>query len=138
MAGVLLDSSALYAIADRDDKWHKLMASAVEGWTGERVVPVSVLAEACYLLNRHLGVAAERQLLRSLVDGELVLEGLDLQDVERADALLQKYADSNIGFVDASIVAIAERLNIGAIATTDRRHFSLLRPKHRRAFDLVP
>ncbi len=138
MAGMLLDSSALYAIADRDDKWHRRMAEAVEGWAGERVVPVSVLAEACYLLNRHLGAAAERQLLRALIDGELMLEGLDLRDVRRADAVLQKYADANIGFVDASIVAVAERLNIGAIATTDRRHFSMLRPAHRRVFDLFP
>jgi predicted nucleic acid-binding protein len=123
MAGMLLDTSALYAIADRDDKWHGAMVEAVEACVAERIVPVSVLAEACYLLGRYLGPAAERQLLRVL---------------ERADAVLQKYADANIGFVDASIVAIAERLKVGTIATTDRRHFGMLRPKHCRAFNLVP
>jgi hypothetical protein len=138
MAGMLLDTSALYAIADRDDKWHGAMVEAVEACVAERIVPVSVLTEACYLLGRYLGPAAERQLLRALIDGELLLEGLDLRDLERADAVLQKYADANIGFVDASIVAIAERLNVGTIATTDRRHFGMLRPKHCRAFNLVP
>jgi predicted nucleic acid-binding protein len=52
--------------------------------------------------------------------------------------VLQKYADANIGFVDASIVAIAERLDVRTIATTDRRHFSMFRPKHCRGFELVP
>jgi len=138
MAGMLLDTSALYAIADRDDTWHKAMVAAVESGAGERIVPVSVLSEACYLLGAHLGVAAERQLLRALIDGELVLEGIDRRDLERADVVLQKYADAKIGFVDASIVAIAERLDVRTIATTDRRHFSMFRPKHCRAFELVP
>jgi predicted nucleic acid-binding protein len=138
MAGMLLDTSALYAIADRDDKWHRAMVKAVEACVTERIVPVSVLAETCYLLGRYLGPVAERQLLRALIDGELLLEGLDLRDLERADAVLEKYADANIGFVDASIVAVAERLNVGTIATTDRRHFGVIRPKHCRVFDLVP
>ena len=43
-----------------------------------------------------------------------------------------------IGFVDASLVAIAERLQIEAIATTDRRHFESIRPKHTRTFRLLP
>ena len=43
-----------------------------------------------------------------------------------------------IGFVDASLVAVAERLKIDTIATTDRRHFQIIRPKHTRAFNLVP
>jgi uncharacterized protein len=35
-------------------------------------------------------------------------------------------------------VAIAERLRLTAIATTDRRHFSGIRPRHRASFTLVP
>lgn len=138
MPGVLLDSSALYAIADRDDKWHKAMVGAVEARSGERIVPVSVLTEACYLIGTHLGPAAERQLIRTIIEGELLLEGLSLQDLERTDAVLQKYADANIGFVDASIVAMAERLKVSTVATTDRRHFRLFRPKHCRTFELLP
>lgn len=47
--------------------------------------------------------------------------------------LMAKYPD--LGFVDSSVVAIAERLIIGTIATTDRRH---LRPSHVERFTLVP
>lgn len=41
---------------------------------------------------------------------------------------------SSTGFVDASVVAIAERLRHGTIATTDRRHFTAIRPRHVGAF----
>jgi predicted nucleic acid-binding protein len=43
-----------------------------------------------------------------------------------------------LGFVDVSLVAVSERLKISAIATTDRRHFSRIRPKHTAAFRLLP
>ena len=41
-----------------------------------------------------------------------------------------------LGTVDASVVAAAERLGITAIATLDRRHFSVVRPRHVEAFAL--
>ncbi|OGW28926.1 MAG: hypothetical protein A2X59_11640 [Nitrospirae bacterium GWC2_42_7] len=56
--------------------------------------------------------------------------------------VLNKYLgpskDANLGFVDASIMAIAERLKVKKIFTTDRRHFSILKPKHCKSFTLVP
>jgi predicted nucleic acid-binding protein len=50
--------------------------------------------------------------------------------------LMAKYPD--LGFVDSSVVAIAERLIIGTIATTDRWHFTAVRPSHVERFTLVP
>jgi len=38
----------------------------------------------------------------------------------------------------AWIVAAAERLGVGTIATLDRRHFTVVRPAHKNAFELVP
>ena len=43
-----------------------------------------------------------------------------------------------LGVVDATVVAIAERLKAHTIATTDRRHFGALRPAHIERFALVP
>jgi len=48
------------------------------------------------------------------------------------------YADLLLGAVDASVVAIAERLGVKEIATLDRRHFSVVRPRHAEAFSIVP
>ena len=51
---------------------------------------------------------------------------------------MRQYADSNIGFVDASIVAVAERLDIRKVLTLDRRHFGVIRPRHCPALDILP
>jgi len=52
--------------------------------------------------------------------------------------LVARYHDLPLGSVDASVVAAAERLGISTIATVDRRHFSVVRPAHVSAFELVP
>ncbi len=56
----------------------------------------------------------------------------------RIAALVASYRDLPLGSVDASIVAVAERLNSDKIATLERRHFSVIRPAHMAAFELVP
>lgn len=43
-----------------------------------------------------------------------------------------------VDFVDCAIVAMAERLNIKRIMTVDQRHFSMFRPKHCPAFEIIP
>ena len=49
-----------------------------------------------------------------------------------------RYADAEIGFVDAAVLALVERLNEPKLATLDRRHFGLLRPRHLDALRLLP
>lgn len=51
--------------------------------------------------------------------------------------LVAQYADLPLGTIDASVVAIAERLEVTEIATLDRRHFSVVRPRHISAFTLL-
>jgi predicted nucleic acid-binding protein len=51
---------------------------------------------------------------------------------------MERYADLPLGLVDASVIAVAERLGADAIATLDRRHFSVVRPRGIEAFTLLP
>lgn len=60
------------------------------------------------------------------------------QDIDRTASILEKYLDSRVDFVDASIMAIAERLNIQTVLTIDQRDFRLFRPKHCEYFILKP
>jgi predicted nucleic acid-binding protein len=57
-------------------------------------------------------------------------------DLKRCEAILARYPA--IGFVDASLAAMAERRRVTTIATTDRQHFSRTRPVHADRFTLVP
>jgi predicted nucleic acid-binding protein len=138
MPAILLDTGALYALADRDDAWHQRVTSLVEDHSAPLLLPVTVLPEACYLLNTHLGQEAERALLAACASGRFAVVVITTEDIVRSIELLDLYSDSNLGFVDASVVAIAERLDVRRIVTTDRRDFSLVRPRHCSAFELLP
>jgi predicted nucleic acid-binding protein len=59
-------------------------------------------------------------------------------DPLRIAELVAQYRDLPLGTVDGSIVAAAERLGITAVATVDRRHFGVIRPRHAPAFELLP
>ena len=133
---LLCDTGVLYALADRDDGWHRRSRRFFASARDLLLVPVTVLPEVCYLLHARLGPLAERRFLASVAAGELTVEGLGPADTKRSVELLEQYPA--IGFVDASIVAMAERLGLKTIATTDRRHFAALRPRHVAAFHLVP
>lgn len=70
--------------------------------------------------------------------GELAVAELTITDYTRSVELVRRYADLGLGLVDASVVAIAERLNVVTIATLDRLHFTVVRPAHCDAFELIP
>ena len=135
---VIADTGALYALIDADDAWH----ARVVAWWGALpkavVVPVTVLPEISYLLQTRIGPAAEIAFVRAVADGEFTIEALEPEDFTRIAALMGKYADLPLGFVDASVIAIAERLVTRDILTTDRRHFSVVRPRHARTLALLP
>lgn len=63
---------------------------------------------------------------------------LTMPDLGRMAELVEKYADFPLCLVDASVIAVAERLGAQQIATLDRRHFSVVRPAHLPAFTLLP
>ena len=133
---VLVDTGILYALADADDRWHQPATAWLEGVSELLIVSVTALPEVAYLLQTRLGAPAELAFVQSLAAGELDVEDLRRSDLVRCGEVMRRYPA--IGFVDASLVAIAERLQIEAIATTDRRHFESIRPKHTRTFRLLP
>ena len=102
------------------------------------LVPILVVREVAYLLGTRLGAETEVRFLGDLAAGELVPEHIAPADWLRIAELVATYRDLPLGTVDDSIVAVSERLGTGTIATLDRRHFSVVRPAHVRAFDLLP
>jgi predicted nucleic acid-binding protein len=97
-----------------------------------------VITEVTYLLATRLGFDAEARFLADLASGALTPVAVEPADWERIAELVVRYHDLPLGTVDASVVAIAERLGLSLIATLDRRHFGVVRPRHLEAFTLVP
>ena len=135
---ILADTGALYALIDRSDAWHARVKTFWARTTEEIVVPAVVLPEITYLLQRRIGAHAELAFTRAVADGDFTLELPTNEDVARAPDLMAIYADVPIGFVDAALTAAAERLSVLGVLTTDRRHFSIIRPRHVSGFRLVP
>ena len=135
---VLADTGALYALMNRSDSWHQRTRTWWEANREPILVPVTVIPEATYLIATRLGSSYEAAFVRWLGDGDIEMEPLRPEDITRAADFLTTYADLPLGFVDASIVAMAERLDIDTLVTTDRRHFAVVRPAHVPRLRLVP
>lgn len=76
--------------------------------------------------------------LDSVVDGSVLVYDLDIEDWGRVRELVLRYVNLPLSIVDASVTAVAERLEQTAIATLDHRHFSAVRRRDVRRFELVP
>ena len=135
---VLVDAGPLYAVADENDDEHQTCVELLTELAGPLVVPVLVAAEVVQLLEARVGPEAEVRFVGALAAGELVVESVGAPDWEGIAELVWQYRDLPLGTVDASLVAAAERLGIVTVATLDRRHFSVVRPQHTAAFELVP
>ena len=133
----LLDTGVLLAAIAENDDLHAVCALALEE-EPEPLLPEVVLPELAYLLLRDVDYPTLVQFLRSIGAGDVPLVSLTPADVERAAEILERYADAHVDFVDCAIVALAERLNVTHILTVDRRHFTLFRPRHCPAFELLP
>jgi predicted nucleic acid-binding protein len=99
---------------------------------------VLTVTEVAYLIATRLGAEAEVRFLGDLAGGSFAIEPVEPDEWERIAELVWRYRDLRLGTVDASLIALAERLGVEHVATLDRRHFSVVQPRHVPAFDVVP
>jgi len=122
---------------DKSDKNHK---SVKEFFLNNNsvyyVMPSTIVPELCYIVNLRLGSYSEIKLLEE-VNKSFHLEILKDSDIIRIIEILKKYDSLNIGYVDASIVAIAERLKINKILTLDKKHFEIIVPRGFDRFEIL-
>ena len=102
------------------------------------VIPAPVLVEVDYSVHARLHPGVLVALLDDIVAGAYRVEDLRPEDYRRIREICDRYADSDVGFVDAAVLAVAERLNEPKLATLDHRHFRLLRPRHVDTLRLLP
>jgi hypothetical protein len=132
----VVDAGPLYAAADADDQDHLASRTTLSRADLRLVVPALAVAEATYFVGRRLGAAAESRFLDGI--GKLDVEGPTREDFARMAELVARYDDFPLGGTDASVIALAERLEAPIIVTLDRRHFAAVAARHRGAFELLP
>ena len=132
----VVDTGPLYASLDRDDADHQTSASALSRPGLRPVIPVLVVAEVAYLAATRLGADVEATFIQAL--GTLDVDAPPPQEWTRIAELVRQYADFPLGATDASVVALAERLDTPHVITLDRPHFHAVRPLHCEALQLLP
>ncbi|MBV8528679.1 MAG: PIN domain-containing protein [Candidatus Dormibacteraeota bacterium] len=134
---LLLDTSGVIALLDRHDDGHAacIVVAAAED---ALIVPPMTLVEIDYWCRKRGAAAAFSQFSRDIAQGAYEMATWTTADLARAVEIADRYGDLDLGIVDASIVALAERLAITRVLTLDRRDFSVVRPRHCRALTLLP
>ena len=93
---------------------------------------------ASWLILDRLGTAAQAAFLRLITSGQLTPVDLTSEDWQRCAELAEQYARLRLDLIDASLIAVAERLGLTTLATLNHRDFTVVRPRHAAAFTLLP
>jgi len=134
----LIDTGFLYATIDKADKHHRRVVNFLSDFRDDLILPITVLVELTYLLQARLGHVVMRSFIGELEQGPIRFEPIKKSDLPRIHQLLNQYADMELDFTDASVVAMAEKLNIQKILTVDQRDFRVIRPLHCDYFEILP
>lgn len=113
MAQVLVDTSAVYALVDRDDAYHKRALTILRTLPRRGLTPLLtnfIVAECHALMLSRLGDQAARDWLLKQV---WTIEPVDLRDEQRAREIIRRYTDKTFSYTDATSFAVMERLGIG-------------------------
>jgi uncharacterized protein len=135
---LVLDTGPLLAALDEADPDHEPCATLIIGAGDELVVPSLVLSELDYWCHERLTADVWLAFLEDVLEGAYSVADPTHDDLERCLEIQRDYADLEVGVVDASVMALVERLGEPKLATLDRRHFATMRPRHVEALELLP
>lgn len=135
---LICDTGPLYAAMDRADAEHVACARLLSDSVEQLLVPAPVLVELDWLASSRLGPEPFSTFLLDLAEDLIAVVELVRADYVRVRELLARYADLRLGFVDAAVIAVVERLGERKLATLDHRHFGAVQPRHVDALELLP
>src|SRR5438309_3379388 len=116
---VILDSSGVIALLNRSDDAHARCVDAAST-DDELIIPPLVLVEVDYWCRKAAASAAFASFVADIALGAYQLARLEVGDVVRSIEIADTYANLDLGIVDASVIALAERLRVAHVLTLDR------------------
>jgi hypothetical protein len=132
----LIDTGPLVAYLDARDPGHGGVAAALDDFSGQLATTSAVITEAMHFV----GASTKGPRLLAEFVATSHTEVYDLcrpPELLEAALLMRKYADTPMDFADATLVLLAEALDVRDILTLDRRGFSTYRARGRRSLRLV-
>lgn len=124
---IIADASAIFALLDRADERHEVTRAWYQQTHPALATVPLVLAEVDFLAASRGGQGMREAFRRDVIAGAYRVSWWDDAAVQAAE-IAQQYADLGVSLADASLVALAARLQTIEIATFDERHFRAIRP----------
>lgn len=132
----LVDTGAILAMLDRDDRWHDLCLRQFQQLHLPLLTSEAVLTELFHLCRKDRGgKEAVWTLLRS---GAVKLAGIQDAELPHLHVLMSRYWDRPMDFADATLVYLAKRESLTTIFTVDRADFETYRIEGQRRFRILP
>lgn len=122
---VVLDTSVVVALAIADEPDHEEVRDWILTQEDDLLTTPLVLAEIDHVIGRRAGTVVSQQVWTDFERGAYEVRWWP-QALERTLSVLRHEERLGAGIVDASLVALAERLETTSVATLDHRHFRRL------------
>lgn len=126
MKSLLLDTGPLVAYLDSRDPSHAGVVQYIDTFSGGFHTTGAVITEAMHFV----GVAMDGPVLLAefvTSSGMRVHDLAQPGDLRAAAALITKYSDTPMDYADATLVLLAQRIDVLDVLTLDRRGFSVFR-----------
>ena len=133
MESIVVDAGPLIALFRRRDRHHTRVKRFLSTNRARLVSTLPVITEVCHFLN----VDGKVALLTWIGRGGLSLQPVGMGDLPEMTALIERYANREMDFADATLVWLADLLNTLDVMTIDRRDFLAYRSRRGAAFNLV-
>lgn len=136
MRSMLFDTGVFVALLDKSEKNHERCIAFLKDFKGKLFTTEPVLTETLYLLGP--SIKAQRLCIDFILKGGATLIPQSMESLSRASALMEKYEDIPMDFADATLVSLAEEIDVVEIFTLDRRGFGTYRIRGKTAFKIWP
>ena len=133
---VLVDTGALVALFDPDDRWHARAVAAIAALppSVRLVTSLAIITEVTHMLDFDL--RNQWAFLDWLVAGGATVRDLPLEGIAACRMRMEKYRDRPMDFADATLVWLAEQESITSILTLDS-DFSIYKIGRKKLVNLI-
>jgi len=133
---MLFDTGVFVALLDKSEKNHERCVAFLKEFKGKLFTTEPVLTETIYLLGPSM--KAQRVCIDLILKGGAILVPQSMGSLSRASALMAKYQDIPMDFADATLVSLAEEIDVVEILTLDHRGFGTYRIRGKTTFKIWP
>lgn len=121
MKNTLIDAGPLIALFNKNDQYNFAITNFLKNYSGRLISSWPVVTEVSHMLS--FNVQTQIDFLSWIKIGGVQLIDIDMNGISRIIKLSKKYSDVPMDLADASLVVIAEELNIKEIITIDSDYY---------------